>query len=411
MSHALELKRSSGRAESSRFLLVIEWDLSLTTGYSINERESTVALLDEFPNRLRVVSPYPAHPGLFFDPRIDYVRSHKRHHPFHYPLFLFAAWRKIKRIIAEERPAAVVFRPGPVPVIPALTLHKGHAVILKKLGGYRRMEARNRPWKMRCVSAAAKPLFRYITGNCVGADVESHAYAEWIPMTFDLPASRLRYIPNAANTRFFMPMDRAWARNKHGWQGFRYLAGYVGAVDSLRSIDLAVEAAFRLRDIPNLGFVFVGTGSSVEALRREVVREGLEHRILFPGFIPYADIPSVISAFDIALDLTRVPFAIGSKTVIGSYSQKIAQYLACGVPVVAWTTEDTTFLDEHRLGATVPPGDIDALTEVLRDLFLTMDQDRSIGPRAREFACNELSAEVIARRRMAFWEDLAQVVQ
>lgn len=409
MSSVPQIKPSNDNdCRSPRFLLVIEWDLSLTTGYSINERESTVALLDQFPERIRVISPQPAFPELFSDPRIDYVRSHRRHHPLHYPSFVVALKRKIDSIVAEQGPAAVVFRPGPLPVVPAMTVRAGTPIILKKLGGYRRFEGKDRPLKMRLVSKVANPLFRYITGRCLGADLESHAYARWLPATFGIDHSKLKLIPNAANTRFFSPVNRETARERHGWQRFRHIVGYVGAIDSLRCIDVALDAACRLRDIPGLGFVFVGSGSSMKDLQAEALREGLEERILFPGFVPYTDVPSVISAFDVALDLTRVPFAIGSDTVIGSYSQKIAQYLACGVPVVAWNTPDTEFLDEHRVGATVAPGDVTELGGVLRKFLGAVSSDRDVGVRCRAFACERLSADVIARDRMAFWEELVE---
>jgi len=201
-------------------------------------------------------------------------------------------------------------------------------------------------------------------------------------------------------------MDRFEARLKHGWQRFDRLIGYVGAMDNLRCVDIAVQAAVELRDDPGLGFVFVGKGPHLAALKEAVASEGLADRILFPGFVPYSDVPSVINALDVALDLTLVPFRVGQRTIIGSYSQKIAQYLACGVPVVAWKSEDTRFLDDHQIGATVAPGSMDELARVLRYTVGRKDID-AVRNRARAYACEELSADVIARRRMEFWEGLA----
>src|SRR5690606_981517 len=121
MTAAQNLPRTM-EAGDARFVVVLECDLSLNTGYSINERESAVALLDHFPGRVRVICPAPAAPAVFHDQRIDYVRDHRRYNPLAYVLFLRAVAERLARVCREIDPAAVVFRLGPLPIIPALTV-------------------------------------------------------------------------------------------------------------------------------------------------------------------------------------------------------------------------------------------------------------------------------------------------
>jgi glycosyltransferase involved in cell wall biosynthesis len=223
---------------------------------------------------------------------------------------------------------------------------------------------------------------------------------------FPIEPEQMRVIPNGANTSFFTPQDRLASRRKFGWDRFTKVIGYVGAMDSLRCADAVVKAAVRLRDVPGLLFVLVGGGPLEGALRDEIRREGLDDRVLLPGFFPYDDVPAVISALDIALDLTRVSLKVGDREFFGSFSQKIAQYLACGVPVVAWETPDTIYLDAARIGGTVPIGDLDALERTIRELLAREEAGDGAGARARSYAVEQLSAEVIARRRMEYWEQL-----
>jgi glycosyltransferase involved in cell wall biosynthesis len=388
------------------FILALEYDLSLTTGYSINERESAVALLDAFPDQVRVVCPAPAFPEDFSDPRITYVRDHRRHDPVRYPLFVTALMRRLLRMARERPPAAVIFRPGPLPIVPLWATRQGWPVILKKLSGYSLFGREGRGWKRRALATLATPLYRDLTRRCLAADVESNAYAEWLPSRFPIDSSRIKVIPNGANARVFHPHDRLEARRRFGWDRFEHIVGYTGALDELRCIDTAVEAAIRLKDVPGLGVVLVGDGPLLPSLKERVRSLGLADRILFPGFLPYRDIPAVVSAFDLALDLSRVPLSVEGRLVFGSFSQKVAQYLACGVPVISWTTADTTFLDEAEVGRTVPMGDIAALVGTIEAMLRPGNGSSSLEGRARAFACENLSAPSIARARVEWWEGL-----
>ena len=388
------------------FIVALWCDLSLSTGYSINERESATALLDEFPNRIRVICPEPAHPEVFRDPRFEYVHNHRRHHPYHLALHTIAFRRKLREIRSREPVAAIVFRLGPLPVVAALTIGDGVPVILKTMKVSDPIMPRKRKWTQRLTASASLPLYRYVAQNSVGGDVESHSYVDWVQSQFSIPPAKLAVVPNGANTDVFRPYDRAASRRRYGWDRFKHLIGYVGGIDSLRGVDVAVDAMRALRDLPDLGLVLVGHGMLVEEIRRRVSREGLEDRVIVPGPVPYGAVPEVISAFDVAIDLTLVKTPIGDRTLYGSFSQKIPQYLACGVPVVAWATPDTEFLDQHRVGRTAPVADTSALARVLRELVL--DGSAGLPDRAliRQFACDELSAKAVARRRMDFWTEL-----
>ncbi len=401
-------ERTISGTSDSVFVVVLEFDLSLSTGYSINERESAVALLDQYPNRVRVICPAPAHPEVFEDPRIDYVRDHGRHKPLRYARFLWELRGKVGSITRSVPRSVLVFRLGVLPIVPALTVRDGIPVILKKFAGYQMFSPEQRSWKKRMVRPVAASLYRYVAQRCLGADIESYAYGAWLPHMFGVDRAKLLVVPNAANTARFVPMDRDECRRRLGWHRFDYLIGYVGSFDELRCIGALLEAAQPvLRNLPKLGLVLVGSGLSSE-IESQIERSGLQDRILRPGFMPYDTMPSVINALDIGIDLSRVPFTVHSSTIYGSYSQKIAQYLACGVPALAWETEDTIFLDQEGVGRTVKLGDLPQLSATIEQMLAEGREDPGRRERARVFACERLSARSIAVRRMEFWERLVR---
>jgi glycosyltransferase involved in cell wall biosynthesis len=389
--------------------LVLEFDLSLSTGYSINERESAVALLDQFPDQVSVICPRPAFPEVFHDPRIHYVsKPPQGYHPVSVLRFVSEVRAKVRELSLDRPPDALVFRLGPLPLLSALAVRDGTPVILKKLAGYSLFSRPDRSLRRRLLASASLPLYRYVARRALGADTESHAYMEWLPSAFGISRSALTMIPNGANTRDFFPQDRDRSRANYGLERFDHIVGYVGALDDLRCIPEAIDAMRLLKDISGLALVLVGDGPTAGIVKDRVLRAGLAERVVLTGFLPYREIPQIMSAFDVAIDLTRVPLEGEDGTVYGSYSQKIAQYLSCGVPVVAWDTKDTAFLVDEEVGRTAEIGNVQALARAVREA-LSMNQMRSdVARMARQVACDQLSSEVLASRRMALWTDLCR---
>ena len=150
--------------------------------------------------------------------------------------------------------------------------------------------------------------------------------------------------------------------------------------------------------------LMLGHGSSLEPFRNRVKAAGMEGRILFPGFVPNREIPEWISAMDLAADMTAVAFTLRGETVHGSYSQKIPQYLACGVPVLAWDLPDTCFLRQHGIGFLASLQDPDSLRKTVEAALNEAESERAARKRrAREYAVKHLSCDVLASMRLRLW--------
>jgi glycosyltransferase involved in cell wall biosynthesis len=116
-------------------------------------------------------------------------------------------------------------------------------------------------------------------------------------------------------------------------------------------------------------------------------------------------VPKYISSFDVAVDLSLVPMKIGGKVYYASYSQKIPQYLACGVPVVAWESPDTQFIRDNNLGGLAVPGNIDSLeNEIMHMCFLGEGQLSEKRERNFQWVRKYLSTAALAKKRVSFWK-------
>ncbi len=230
-------------------------------------------------------------------------------------------------------------------------------------------------------------------------------YIEWLHFKYGIDREKICPIPNGANIDFFYPQGGNACKVELGFDRFDKIVGYVGALASLRNLDDLIRCIWKIQDIGHVGLVLVGSGPDRDMLESLVRLLGLEKHVVFAGAIPYHEVPKYMNTFDVALDFTLVPMRVNDNTLYGSYSQKIPQYLSCGLPVVAWDTPDTQFLKQHEIGDTIPVGNMGSLAPVIKRL-LAMDGSRyeQLHSRARAYAEAHFSSQVLAARRIAFWQ-------
>jgi glycosyltransferase involved in cell wall biosynthesis len=161
-------------------------------------------------------------------------------------------------------------------------------------------------------------------------------------------------------------------------RGFRVVfAGNIGAAQSFETI---LEAAQRLREMPDVHWVILGEGHRRAWVEERVRALGLGERVHLLGPRPVAAMPRYLALGDVLLvTLRRDPaFELTIPT-------KLQSYLACGRPVLASLDgEGARVVQEAGAGLTCPPEDPSALAEGVRRLYAMGDQARSdLGRRGR----------------------------
>lgn len=154
--------------------------------------------------------------------------------------------------------------------------------------------------------------------------------------------------------------------------GHRHLCCWVGVIGLQDRVDLALQAVAQL--VHTLGrrdtrFVFVGAGDALPDVRRQASDLGLEPWVSFPGWVEEEQVFGYLSTADVGIEPNLDDFVS---------PVKVMEYMAAGLPFVAFDTTETARLSGGA-ALLVPKGDVVALARALDDLLRAPDQRRLRG--------------------------------
>lgn len=163
-----------------------------------------------------------------------------------------------------------------------------------------------------------------------------------------MPASRLAHVPNPLR----VPPDPGTRRTR---QGPQFIS--VGRLVPQKRVDLVLEAFARLEGLEHWIFEILGDGPERTSLDRIVAERRLGGRVRFHGHVDPFPYLYASDIFVLASDFEGMPNAL-------------LEAMACGVvPIVNDATPGPLEFVEHDItGLVVPAGDLDALTEAMREL-------------------------------------------
>jgi glycosyltransferase involved in cell wall biosynthesis len=176
------------------------------------------------------------------------------------------------------------------------------------------------------------------------------------------PPDRTTIIADWADTAAITPGPRQNAFSAaHGLDG-KFVVMHSGNLGLAQSLETVVEAAARLRDLPDLQVAFQGEGVKKDDLRRQVRDLGLTN----VSFLPFQPKSGLSDSFATA-DLFIVSLQAGLAGYI--VPSKLYGILAAGRPYVAAVEpacEVATLTTTHQCGAIAVPGDAASLAHEIR---------------------------------------------
>lgn len=219
--------------------------------------------------------------------------------------------------------------------------------------------------------------------------VQSPAFVE--PVRRLGGVSSVEYFPNPGE-RESLPVDGGRPPALTLDPGFNVVfAGNLGTVQGLETI---LAAAVLLRDVADVRFVLVGSGSRGEWLRAEARNLGLRN-IQMPGRFAVEEMPGILrQASALLVSLGRSP------TLAQTIPSKVQAYLAAARPIIAALDgEGARVVEEAKAGFTCPAEDPAALAAaVVRLCELSDDERRSMGNRGLAYYATNFEPGMLALR-------------
>jgi len=187
------------------------------------------------------------------------------------------------------------------------------------------------------------------------------------------------HIANGVDPSLFRPMDQATCREALAIDGGEPLIGYFGSITTAR-MPLLLEAMRRLRsDYPGIRLLLAG--------KADIPLE--EPWIIYCGQVAQRQLPAMINACDVV----AVPYPRDAFNDMAG-ACKIAEYLACGKPVVATRVSDHETIFANAAASLCEP-DAGSLEAALRRQL----EEPEIVPFPPHFAWQEIQRKLIEETR------------
>jgi len=391
--------------EEGQLLYVSSVDVSRANGPGVNEREFLVSLCEFFGSRVHIVVPEPetAVPEIPQE-NTTLTRPHRRFSPVPFLLHHVSQIRAADSLMGQRRFELLVFRLGPLPLAAwRLSRKRKPPFALKTLGtgAFSTLDAGTGILR-RFLAPANRVLVKAVVSGAIAVDVCTESYRCYFQEKLSVDPGRIRCIQNATNTDRFFPGDQMEMRRQLGLSRFSPIIGFVGGRPWERGGAQAVSAGARLRGgHRNLGVVVVGGGEGMGALKELAGELGMLDRCVFPGEVRYEEVSRYINCFDVGISLdTKENLAAK-----GNSSQKVRQYVACGIPVVS-AGHGNGFLEVHGLGSLVNVDDGSEIEkEICKWVSLSGEERQAHIEKARDFALRELSMRKALSDRIDLWNE------
>lgn len=211
-----------------------------------------------------------------------------------------------------------------------------------------------------------------------------------------VPRERISIAPNAVDTNRFLPIpeDRHYrAAKKIPADG--PVIGFAGSLVQYEGLDLLIQASEKLgREGIEHQVVITGSGAAERDLR-DLAKRSPNSNVSFLGRLPQAEIPRLMSTFDIVACPRRsqlVTELVSPLKPLESFSAGIATILSDVAP-----NADLAGSLEAPRAALFKAGDVEDLTEKLRNLILDSEFRAELGRRARLWTVRDRSWTSVGR--------------
>ncbi len=205
-----------------------------------------------------------------------------------------------------------------------------------------------------------------------------------------IPESRLAWIPSGADTERFRPLPKDECRRMFDLPLGAPNIGFAGF--QLWDLELLFNAfEIVLRSAPDALLWIAGPAEGL------LVRDNLRQSIRFAGTLPYDRMPEALCAADVL----ALPMEDNNANR-GRLPGKLAEYLACGRPVVTQDVGDTGTIIQESGGGALTAGTAESFAE---GIVKMLESGKESGEAGRRYAVEHLEWMKLAKAMQAFYQE------
>jgi colanic acid biosynthesis glycosyl transferase WcaI len=386
----------------------LTWELAVDLGRA----HTPVVVLTGHPDTLAKAAASKAageHPGVRVFPAMPYQRGSQRQRAASWLRYWAQAWRWVWR---RPRHLPLLLFSNP-PLLPwlgylvhrlrrqpyAVMVHDVFPDALVDLGTMRANHPVVRLWLAMNRRAYENAAVVMTLGEQMAARLERQ---------FDparTPAGRIEVIYPWADTEFLQPRPKAenWFAQQHGQVG-KLTVMYSGNMGLGHDIETMLAAAARLRDEPDIHFLFIGAGLKWELVETTVREQQLDNVTLL-GWQDEPTLPYSLATADMAM----VSLDEGGEGI--SFPSKAITAMAAGSALLGLSrhpSDLSLLIERYQCGLNLEPGDVDGFTAAVQRCRDDAAWLQGCREAARQAAERDLSRTVNVER---VWSKIAGVIQ
>lgn len=231
-----------------------------------------------------------------------------------------------------------------------------------------------------------KKLSGYLYSRCDAISVTSQPFVEYFNKEHTIPIKRISYIPQHAED-IYLKMDLSPGDNITDFV-------FMGNIGIAQDIECILDAAEKIKHIPNFKIHFVGDGSYLTVSKTLVQQKGLNDIVIFHGRHPLEKMTDFYRLADACLITLKADNLIGL-----TMPSKLQGYMAAGKPVIgAINGAAQEVIKESQCGLCVNASDSCALAEAMKDFIEEPDKYKDSGERGRDYFNKHFTKDIFMKK-------------
>ena len=203
-----------------------------------------------------------------------------------------------------------------------------------------------------------------------------------------VPSDKITAVYNWIDPASWVAPNTGRFRKQYGLEG-KFIFLFAGILGPTQGLELVIETAKRLTDLPDIHFLFVGEGREKERLVRLVEMYRLNN-VMFTPFVSPREYPQLLAEIDVGL------MCLAPTNTTAVVPGKLFGYMAAGLPVIAFLhkeSEGHRIMKEAQCGLSADSNSPERAEALIRKMYYEQTTLAKYGANGKAYAIEHFHKE------------------